>query len=78
MDENRRKLLFWSRKLTKMLKLAAPNVVVRAQWERVLEHGSNLFGEVIYSVSDVPTRDDEGGGCDADSGDDSEDGVSRE
>ena len=40
------------------ISLHAPLGVVREMWKGVMEHGSNLFGEHVYTVGDEPALGD--------------------
>lgn len=42
-------------RLINVLEVNGPTAISKFLWERILEHGSNLFDEVIYSAGTDPT-----------------------
>lgn len=54
----RQHLRHWVQMLAWGLDEGAPDVLCKNWWERVLDHGSSLFGETIYSVGADPTKPD--------------------
>ena len=49
-QHHRAKLIKCSRDLVWLLETDGPKPIAKLTWERILEHGSELFGETIYSV----------------------------
>ena len=49
-QHHRVKLIKCSRDLVWLLETGGPKLIAKLTWERILEHGSELFGETIYSV----------------------------